>query len=173
MLMQMLEAGGIELLTDHARQPDKDNPKGYCEYEPAKRLAKDNSWLNQAEGKAVKIVSPLLYELPCTYKYSIIFMQRPLHEILASQARMLEHSGRPQDTGNAEMKKHFKQHLEKLYAWVAQQNNMQVLYCQYPSVLASPMAWARKIEEFLGLNLNIRNMARQADSSLHRQKCKI
>jgi hypothetical protein len=173
MMMQMLEAGGIELLTDHVRRPNEDNPKGYYEYQPVKRLAKDNSWLNQAEGKAVKVVSPLLYDLPAEHTYKVIFMKRPLDEILASQARMLDRSGRPQDTDDAEMKKHFEQHLANLYDWLTKQSNMNTLYCPYPAVLESPLAWARKIEEFLGLNLNIRDMANQADYSLHRQKCKI
>ncbi len=43
MLMQLLAAGGIEPLTDGQRLPDSDNPRGYLEYEPATRLARDAS----------------------------------------------------------------------------------------------------------------------------------
>ena len=38
MIMQMLKAGGMELLTDEIRTPDEDNPRGYYEYEPVKKL---------------------------------------------------------------------------------------------------------------------------------------
>jgi hypothetical protein len=33
MMMKMLEAGGIPPLTDEIREADKDNPKGYYEFE--------------------------------------------------------------------------------------------------------------------------------------------
>ena len=38
MMMKMLEAGGIPPLTDHIRTADVDNPKGYYEFERAKKL---------------------------------------------------------------------------------------------------------------------------------------
>src|SRR6266567_4048665 len=63
LMMQMLRAGGMPLLTDDLRPADVDNPNGYWEYEPVKRLQQDNSWISKAEGKAVKVVSALLQYL--------------------------------------------------------------------------------------------------------------
>src|SRR4029077_10320628 len=63
MLMQMLAAGGQPVLTDGLREADTDNPLGYFEYEPVKQLHRDARWFQHAEGKAVKIVSPLLPHL--------------------------------------------------------------------------------------------------------------
>src|ERR671934_2987374 len=93
LMMQMLHAGGMPLLIDEQRPPDTDNPNGYWEYEPVKRLQQDNSWMHKAEGKAVKVVSALLQYLPPQHIYKIIFMQRPMQEVLASQAVMLERRG--------------------------------------------------------------------------------
>src|SRR3990167_393038 len=86
LMMQMLRAGGMSLLIDDQRPADADNPHGYWEYEPVKRLQHDNSWLPQAEGKAVKVVSALLQYLPPRHTYKIIVMHRPMQEVLASQA---------------------------------------------------------------------------------------
>lgn len=36
LMMQMLQAGGVPLLTDGERTPDEDNPEGYLEWEPIK-----------------------------------------------------------------------------------------------------------------------------------------
>ena len=69
MVMRIVEAGGLKLIVDGKRKADQDNPKGYFEYEKVKELAKDDSWLKDISGKVVKIVSPLLYNLPLTYKY--------------------------------------------------------------------------------------------------------
>ncbi|MFQ5490641.1 MAG: sulfotransferase family protein, partial [Phycisphaerae bacterium] len=69
MMMKMIEAGGIAVLTDHVRQADEDNPKGYYEFEPVKKTKHDASWLEQAGGKVVKMVHLLLLDLPLTYQY--------------------------------------------------------------------------------------------------------
>ena len=91
MMMQMLEAGGIAPLTDVERTADGDNPKGYYEYEPAKRLMTDRTWLPEADGKAVKVIAQLLpYLPPKPHQFRVIFMERDLGEVAASQARMLE-----------------------------------------------------------------------------------
>ena len=68
MLMKMLEAGGMQVLTDSIREVDKDNPKGYYEFEKVKQIDHDKSWLEDAEGKVVKMVSQLLQHLPPDYK---------------------------------------------------------------------------------------------------------
>ncbi len=99
MLMNMLLDGGVPLLTDGIRNADHGNSRGYFEYEPVKALEKhgDLSWLPRARGKAVKIISFLLTWLPERYDYRVIFMQRDLDEIIASQNRML---ARPEEPGN-------------------------------------------------------------------------
>ncbi len=45
MMMKILEAGGLEILTDNQRTADDDNPKGYNEFEKVKDLEIDQSWL--------------------------------------------------------------------------------------------------------------------------------
>src|SRR5215813_2579369 len=92
MMMKMLAAGGLPVLVDAIRAADDDNPNGYFEFEPVKQLADgQNEWLTEAGGKVVKIISALLEYLPKSYHYKIIFMERELKEILASQQKMLSH----------------------------------------------------------------------------------
>jgi hypothetical protein len=56
MMMQMLEAGGLPILSDDARKADESNPEGYREMERVKELARggDASWLRKARGRAIK-----------------------------------------------------------------------------------------------------------------------
>ena len=62
MAMSMLEAGGLEIVTDGVRVADEHNPRGYYEYERVKALGADTdaSWLESARGKAIKVISFLL-----------------------------------------------------------------------------------------------------------------
>ena len=104
MMMKMLEAGGMELLTDEIRTADADNPKGYYEFERVKQIELDAEWLEDSRGKAVKMIAALLKHLPPDYDYEIIFMRRDIREVLASQRRMLVHRGEAPDTvSNARM----------------------------------------------------------------------
>src|SRR4051794_24782005 len=95
LMCQMLDNGGVEVVTDSIRTPDTDNPRGYFELEKVKRIKADASWLPEARGKAFKMVSQLLYDLPSTERYRVIFMRRDLDEVLVSQEKMLERLGRP------------------------------------------------------------------------------
>src|SRR5205809_5271301 len=87
LMMQLLHAGGIPALTDHIRAPDTDNPRGYFEFERVKKVKEDAAWLPDARGKVVKMVSQLLYDLPATERYRVVFMERDLEEVLASQEK--------------------------------------------------------------------------------------
>jgi hypothetical protein len=171
LMMQMLQAGGMPLLIDDLRAADADNPNGYWEYEPVKRLSQDNSWIPKAEGKAVKVVSALLQYLPPQHTYKIIFMRRPLQEVLASQAVMLEQRG--EQGGEADdqtLGTVFAQHLDRIEHWLATQKHMTVLYVNYHETIAAPEATAARVAQFLGLPLAIDAMARVVDPRLHRQR---
>ena len=95
MMMRMLEAGGIAPFTDGERTPDVDNPEGYYEYERVKDLEKDpdKSWVREARGRALKVISLLLPSLPVENAYRIVYMRRHLDEILQSQDKMLDRLG--------------------------------------------------------------------------------
>src|SRR5688572_29274329 len=77
MAMKMLEAGGLVVVTDNVRTADDDNPRGYYEDERVKDLARDanRTWLRDARGKAIKIISFLLKDLPPDNNYKVLFME--------------------------------------------------------------------------------------------------
>src|SRR5947207_7639439 len=111
LMMQMLGAGGMTLLTDFERKADADNPRGYCEWEPAKLLPKQPNRIDEAEGKAVKVISQLLLSLPRGRTYKLIFMERPLPEVLASQDEMLKRRGSMQSVDHALLTSAFRDHM--------------------------------------------------------------
>ena len=171
LMMSMLFAGGLPLLVDDVRQADDDNPRGYFEFEPVKKLKTNHSWLPLAQGKAVKIVSALLLELPAEYRYRILFMQRSLKEILTSQRRMLNHRGEHDDkTGDAAMEAIFTRHLQHVEHWLSLQANMPVLYIDYAQLVHSPSVLVHNINMFVGGWLDEHKMASMVDPNLHHQR---
>ena len=171
MMMQMLEAGGIPALTDGFREIDMDNPKGYYEFEPVKQTKEDPSWLDDCPGKVVKMVSLLLYDLPEGRRYKVIFMQRKMDEILASQKKMLKHRGRETEIKqDEEMTAEYMVHLRKLYDWFKTQNHLDVIFVSYNDMLNRPLKHAKNLKRFLKRDLHIKNMVHVVDKTLYRQR---
>ncbi|MHC4988717.1 MAG: sulfotransferase domain-containing protein [Planctomycetota bacterium] len=171
MMMKAIEAGGIEPLIDNIRKADEDNPKGYYEFEPVKKTNDDASWLNGASGKAVKMVYRLLYDLPAGHDYRVIFMQRDLKEVLASQGKMLERSGKPGGgIADDQMEALFAGELAKCEKWLAGQPNFNVLYINHRDMINDGPAQVRKINDFLDGGLDIDAMAAVVDPDLYRNR---
>jgi len=171
MMMQMLEAGGVAVLTDRARAADEDNLKGYYEFERVKALPQDTAWLKEAGGKAVKIVSELLRRLPADHAYRVIFMRRDLREVLASQGQMLVRRGvASSGVSDDRMAEVFRKHLREVEAWLEGQPNVAVFYADYNGILKEPARWAEEIGRFLGGRLDVKRMAGVVDGVLYRQR---
>ena len=169
LMMQLLDAGGIEILTDHFRTPDTDNPRGYYEFERVKKVKDDIAWLPEARGKAVKMVSQLLYHLPLTERYLVVFMERDMDEVLDSQEKMLCRLGRPVGQ-RGEMARAFELHLNRLQCWLAEQPNFEVLPVRYADIISRAMEEATRVNEFLGGRLNVKSACAAVDPSLYRNK---
>ncbi len=171
MMMKMLVAGGMEAMTDNIRKADEDNPKGYYEVEKVKKLAENASWLGEARGKAIKIISSLLKYLPEEYQYKIIFMRRNMDEVLKSQSRMLIRRGHESNEENNEkMKGLFSKHLQDIENWLKAQSNIAVMYIHYNEILKEPARNIEKINQFFGSTLDVDKMMDIVDPSLYRQR---
>ena len=171
LMMQMLVAGGMTPLADGERAADADNPRGYLEWERIKTLPKDPGCIVEAEGKVVKVISRLLLSLPAGHEYRIVFMQRPLPEVLASQDQMMRRRGTYKDGADpAAMAAAFEKHLREVYAWLDGKAYVKSLRVPYREALQGPAEISRRIAEFLGLPLNVEAMTQQVDASLYRNR---
>ena len=172
MMMKMLEAGGLEILTDNLREADANNPKGYYEFERVKQMKDGNlAWLPDAVGKVVKIVTGLIIYLPSDYKYKIIFMKRDLNEVLSSQKKMLGRLGKEDDNiPDDKMAKVYEEHLKQVKGWLVRQPNIEVLYVNYNTMVADPTESLHKVNEFLGGNMDIQVMSAVVDKELYRER---
>lgn len=171
MMMQMLEAGGVEVLCDGQREADDDNPRGYYELEAVKQTREDPSWLEAAGGKAVKLISQLLHDLPEATPAKVLFLRREMGEILASQRKMLERRGESgAGVDDGEMARIFAAHVEEVLAWARGREGVDVLEVQHAEVLGDPAGVARQVADFVGGGLDVAAMAGAVDGGLHRNR---
>lgn len=172
--MKMLDAGGMGQIVDGLREADVDNPKGYYEDERVKDLHKmdDKTWVAGARGKALKVISFLLKDLPDTNRYKIVFMRRHLDEVLASQNKMLDHREEKNETPDEKMKGIYGDHLKQVFSMVERKENFEILFVDYTGVLEDPAAEAKRIQQFVGLPLDVEKMTAVADKNLYRNRAK-
>ncbi|WP_442485353.1 sulfotransferase domain-containing protein [Aeoliella sp. SH292] len=171
MMMRMMETGGLPVMIDLIREADDDNPNGYYEFEAVKHTKEDASWLDDSDGKVVKMVYRLLYDLPEDRTYYVLFMGRHLDEVLASQRVMLERHGNGADgITDAQMRAMFQAEIDKFFKWIADRPCFKMIRVDYNNLLADPKAELTKVNEFLGGGLDVEAMAATVDPSLYRNR---
>lgn len=172
MMMKMLEAGGVPIMTDSVRTADVDNPKGYYEYERVKDLEKetDKSYIREGRGKALKVISWLLKDLPDDNRYRIVFMRRDLGEVIASQNKMLKHRGEVDNSDDRMMVDAYMNHLASVRILARKRSNFEMLEVRYDTAVKDPAAAARLVNSFLGGKLDEGKMHQMVDAELYRNR---
>lgn len=158
-------------MADGIRAADEDNTRGYFELERVKQLALDDSWLDEAQGKSIKVISALLERLPARYQYRIVFMQRDMDEILASQRAMLIRRGRggdqPEDQRMAQL---FEKHLIKVRTEIEARDDARVLFVDHADVIKDPLRAASRVNQLFDKSYNEQAMADAVEGRLYRQR---
>jgi hypothetical protein len=126
--------------------------------------------LKGARGKAVKVISELLKDLPAQKRYRVIFMRRTLDEVLASQKTMLKRRNEDMSMPDQKIRELFVAHLEEVEAWLKQQKNMSVMFVSYNKVVANPKEGAHRINDFLDGILDEAAMVKAVEPDLYRNK---
>ena len=172
MMMKMLEAGGLTVMTDAIRQADIDNPKGYYEYERVKNLEKetDKSYVREARGKVLKVISFLLKDLPEDNYYRVIFMRRHLDEVIASQNKMLDRRGEDAIQDRETMAEAYRNHLAAVKILIRKRPNLEMLEFRYDEAVRNPKDAARSVNVFLGGKLDEGAMSTVIDGELYRNR---
>lgn len=172
MMMKMLDATGLPIMTDHQRTADEDNPKGYYEYERVKDLKQeaDKSWVRQARGKVLKVISHLLEDLPDDNFYRVILMRRDFDEIIASQNKMLDRRGEENPIADAEAKESYIRHLVDVRFMVGKRTNFEMIEVEFGRALESPREFVVEIDRFLGGGLDTEAMISVVDKNLYRNR---
>ena len=174
LMMQMLHAGGHPVLTDNKRTADANNERGYFEWEDIKQLPRNPSLIAQADGMAVKVVTPLLPHLPSGHRYKIIFMRRPLEEVARSQHVMrFQQQGKTDDLATNVVPL-LQKHLDSTLDLLRRAPGIQMLEVDYPELVRDPQAWAARVADFLddGRLPQRQAMSEVVKPQLHRQRSK-
>lgn len=172
LMMQMLMAGGMDVMTDGERVADEDNPEGYLEWEAIKKIKSQPELLEQAKGKVTKVISMLLPSLPMNQHYKVVFVLRPVEEVVASQKKMIRRRGtQGAELDTDQLVSSLTRHRDEILRLLPQLP-MEVLFVRYHRILQEPEYVVERIVEFLGEDaLPFReNMASAVRRDLYRNR---
>src|SRR5438552_1196485 len=175
LMMQLLEAGGVKPLTDGERIADVDNPKGYYEWEPIKQIGKKPELLDQEDfdGCAIKCVSMLLPRMPLKHNYKVIFMTRPIEEVVRSQRAMIDRrTTKAAELDSAQLTRGLRAHRNEILTLLKSTPHMQFIEIDYPTLVREPLPQISRLIDFLGKDRlrSSENMATVVDPTLYRRK---
>ena len=183
LMMQILEAAGIPPHTDGRRQADESNRKGYYEHGKTGALLApgDKSWLAEARGRALKVVAPLLAALPLQIqirpaksdpprklRYRLLFMERPMDEVLDSQRAMLGRLGK-KTPERGDPAKAYREQVRRAKTW-ALRHEIPALSVDFHALVHRPDSVLPEIAAFLGAENMLPAMRACIDPSLHRSR---
>ena len=174
-MMQMLDAGGMPAKTDGTRAADVDNPRGYLEWEDIKKIGSKPEIFDEVglEQFSIKVVSPLLNQLPYQHRYKVIFMNRPVAEVVASQSKMIDRLNTAgAHLSDEQLSYELEMHRLSAIEWLERHPRVDVLVVDYVELISDPEPWIEKVVEFVGaerLPLND-TMKSVIDASLRRNR---
>ena len=166
LMMQIIDKTSIPVLSDGRREKDISNPEGYYELEAVKGIVQDNSFLNVAIGKAVKIVAPLPIYMKTDLKYRVIFMRRDMDEILRSQEKMLE---KDQVSEREKFRTIYDFHLKKTYRFL-KENDIPFIDINYKELISNPEEQLQELIEFCSLDTDVKLLASIVKPELYRNR---
>jgi predicted AlkP superfamily phosphohydrolase/phosphomutase/tetratricopeptide (TPR) repeat protein len=146
LLMQVLAAGGYPVCADERRAADAHNPAGYLEWAPVKDLPEGAPRWEETRGKAVKVVGPLLRHLPPDRPYLVLWMDRPLLEVLLSQQKM---KGAAVRDFPFQLAQDFEKEEQRLLRWLDQQPHIYHEKLAYHDFIEAPEQVLQRLEALL------------------------
>ena len=163
-------------MTDGERVADIDNPRGYYEWEAIKQIGKRPELLDDqaVNGRAIKCISMLLPRIPTQHQYKVIFMTRPIEEVVASQRPpwLTRLGTKGANLDREQLERGLRAHRAEVRKWAAAAPHIDWLEIDYPALVREPAPAIEQLREFLGAEHlpDESAMAGAIDSTLHRRK---
>lgn len=166
LMMQLFKAANASIATDSIREEDENNPKGYYELEAVKGIVKNNTFLKEYDGKAIKIVAPLVTFIDLSLEYRVVFILRDLDEVVQSQEKMV---GKDQQDQKEKFKKMYALHIEKSRQFL-QAHAIPFIEIHHRELLQNPDNSLQRLIDFCGWETPMAELKSVIDDSLYRNR---
>jgi len=163
--MHLLKQLGIPVFADGVRSADEYNPNGYYEHEAVKGSLVDVSWMQQAQGKAVKVVAPLVRKLPAKHRYKVIWLDRDPEEVMRSQLAMRTGKADIFDVG---LRDQLQTERDRCLAFFEEASPIEFISLAFNEYFTNPASIAHRLATFLEIDVPEETVAKLVDPNLPR-----
>jgi len=111
--------------------------------------------------------------MPLKHNYKVIFMTRPIEEVVRSQRAMIDRRAtKTAELDSAQVKRGLRAHRDETLNWLKSTPHMQFIEIDYPALVREPLSQISRLIDFLGTNRlpDSEHMAAVVDASLYRRK---
>ena len=144
MVMRMLDSAHVPIVTSKPNKNDKYNPYRNYSHSKIKHIKKNESWINCAINKAIKIPSSLLPFLTNKKEYKLIFILRDINNILEDINEL-----KNIDDSYNQLVETYSYSLELIKSWLERQNNIKTMYVSYDNLINDTEQSAHDINMFI------------------------
>ncbi len=174
LVMEMLQEGGMDLLTDATQNLFRPSGPDAFDYQPVRRLRQDNGWLFRAQDRALKVEAELLPFLNERYQYKVLFVERDLEDIIKSKLEMLSRLGSRTPVASAKLLAgSIALKNARIKNWLVKQKNIATLFIPYSKLLNFPTEQAFRINDFIGGWLKIPDMIASVEHRLDHKSAAV
>jgi hypothetical protein len=106
--------------------------------------------IEQAAGKAVKVISALLPSLPGKHRYKILYLLRPTTQVVDSQWAMLARQGKMPKSEKPHLIEVQEHHSWQIREVLKKSDLVELIEIDFPALIANPQPTLNQLKEFLG-----------------------
>lgn len=122
-----------------------------------------------ADHKVIKIVAPIIKYIPLNYKYKVVWVERSIDEIAASQEKMLDRMQK-EKTGLNDLKLNLENSSQSSLSWLENRQNVSLLKIKHAEIIKNPKLSLIKLNAFFDNTLLVNKMADCVNPQLYREK---
>jgi len=98
----------------------------------------------------VKVISALLPNLPGKHRYKILYMLRPVAQVVDSQWAMLARQGKLPKSEKLHLIEAQESHSRQIREVLKKSDRVELLEISFPDLIANPQPILNELKEFLG-----------------------
>ena len=150
-IIEGLKVKGHKVLNEYVSNIDKGVTGDILEFDKIEQITNNTLWFEEGEEWVVSLVSVLIKKLPLENNYNVIFVERDVNSIIASNENIFSNIITDNvDSIQNELKKAFiEAHVNRVKKWLLQNPNFNSIFIDYDKLVEKPIETMNHIDQKL------------------------
>jgi hypothetical protein len=149
-MMEILAAGGLPILAAERRQLPHQHPDWHWEWDAMHSMCSDPRVLDSVGGRVIMIPSGLVPQLDPKHEYRIVWMKRPVEEVIDEQFPMAVGGLEMPAAERAQLVGSLGRHVEQMGRVLRDRPQVELLEVDHSMLLREPEVQLGRLRAFFG-----------------------